>query len=65
MTFTTEDIDGDIDGIDVIKNKSISKVKINGTEYNLSTKQAMKDLAELAQDVANWLTDNGRSFSST
>ncbi|MCR5266841.1 MAG: hypothetical protein K6E29_09670 [Cyanobacteria bacterium RUI128] len=65
MTFTTEDIDSDINGVDVINNKSISKVKINGTEYNLATKQAKKDLAELAQDVANWLTGDNRHYDST
>ena len=65
MTFTTEDIDGDVSGVNVINNKSISKVKINGTEYDFSTKQAKNDLAVLAQDVANWLTSDGRNFAST
>ena len=64
MTFTTEDIDRDINGIDVINNKSISKVKINGDEYDISTKQVKNDLAALAQDVANWLTAGGRNYDS-
>ena len=64
MTFTTEDIDSDINGVDVINNKSISKVKINGEEHDISTKQVKNDIAELAQDVANWLTGGGRNYGS-
>ena len=65
MTFTTEAIDGNVNGIDVANNKSISKVVINKTEYDISTTQAKTDLAALAQDVANWLTSDGRSYDST
>ena len=64
MTFTTENIDSDINGVDVINNKSISKVKINGEEHDISTKQVKNDIAELAQDVANWLTGGGRNYGS-
>jgi len=64
MTFTTEDIDSDINGVDVINNKSISKVKINGEEHDISTKQVKNDIAALAQDVANWLTAGGRNYDS-
>ena len=61
MTFTTEDIDGDVDGIDVKSSKSITNVRINNVAHNISS----KDIDELAQSVANWLTSDGRHFEST
>ena len=63
MTFTTDELDatfdGDAYGIDVSSKKSITTVKINGTDYALN----YKDIDALAQDVANWLNTN--HFTST
>lgn len=57
MKFTTEDVSGSFentDGVNVTSNKSLSNVRINGIDNQITA----KDFNELAQDVANWLNTN-------